>query len=313
MMIEVSPSAAATDSQPSHEKKRPRRKPSSKGPAHTSSRGRPSSGNHNADPRPISATEPGREEEDVSLSNTAPQPQPESTSTIFFGHSRPVPGAAIVTVLVTNTDDDGFTTSTTSTSNTLPRTVSTDWLDRPFVFPPRKLVASNTQHRGQPPPPGSHAPMPRNGQQSRPNNPPRRPHPNQGPYPGHRAPAQFANTASGPAPPGHHHHHHHGQSSRHLAQQAHPQRSRSMHGSATRPQRNPPPVHLVAAPAARFHPYHNQALSHRVHVSDAPPDFRVAESAPIRFDPYAGDPSAGVQPADAPCCGIEGEEGAVDY
>ncbi len=267
-MIEPSPSAdsvaAVADSRPPQKKKRAQHKSSPKSPIHISSNGRPSSRDHDAGPRPIPVipiTQPNYE--DVSPSNAAHQPY--STDTILFGHARPSPGRAVVTVLVANTDEHGFTTCTTSTSDTVPRTVSTDWLDRPFVFPPRKLIA-HPQHGGQPLP-GHRAPMPMHGQQFRRPPPPMHPHHNQGPYPGNRAPPQYVNTARGPAP---FHHNNHGQ-------------------NGFYPQQHRPQTRMVAPPAARFHPY-NQALSHRVHASDPPPpDFRVVDSAPIRFDPYGKD------------------------
>ncbi len=261
MMIEPPPSAdsavVVAGPRPSQKKKRAQHKSSSKGPAHISSNGRPPSRDHDAGPRPI--------------------PEGTGTSPILFGHSRPSPGRAVVTVLVTNTDERGFTTSTSSISDTVPGTVSTDWLDRPFAFPPRKLVA-HPQHGGQPLP-GHRAPMPGNGQQFRHPPPPMHPHNNLAPYPGNRAPVPFVNTAPGPAPFHHHHHHNnHGQHGFHPVQPHHP--------AANHPQRNPPPNRMVAP---RFHPYH-QALSHRVHASHAPPlDFRVVDSTPIRFDPYGKD------------------------
>ncbi len=295
MMIEPSPSAAAAASvagpPPSRKKKRSQHKSSSNGPAHLSSDGRPSSRDHDAAPRPISVTK--LDGGDGSSRNAVHQ----LGSSILFGHARPSPGRAIVSVMVTNTDEHGFTTSTTSTSDTVPCTVSTDWLDRPFVFPPRKLIA-NPQNGGQPFP-SHHAPMPVNGQQFRQNNPPRpmHPHNNQVPYPGNQAPTQFINMAPGPAP----FHNNHGQSISHPVRQVHtqpfhPQPSwNTHHPTANHPQQNPPLTHMVAPPAARFHLY-NQALSHRVHASDAlPPDFRVVNSTPIRFDP-----SACVQAAEAP-------------
>lgn len=286
------PPAAAGGSSPSHKENRALQESSSDGPAHFSSDGRPSSRDHDASPHPISV---------VSLTEVDGEGEPSSNSairsgsTILFGHTRPAPGQATVTVLVTNTDEHGLTTSTTSTSETVRGTVATDWLDRSFALPPRKLVAQ-TQIGGQQFR-GHHAPMPVNGQQFRRVNPPppttaaaahpsMHPHNNRPPFPGNQAPAQFVDNR--------------GQNGFHPARTYHPQPSWNTHPTANHPQQTQPPIRMVPAPATRFHPYNNRAPSHRVHASDAAPspDFRVVDSTPICFDPYPTDPSSCVQAAE---------------
>ena len=309
MMIEPSPSAAAAGSPPPYKEKRPLHalcpvmkqvvslpelESPSNGPAHTSFDGRPSL--HGHDPRPlpipvISLTTPNGENE--SLCEAALRP----VSSIRVGHALPPPGRATVTVLVTNTDENGFSTSTTSTSETAPRAVSTDWLARPFTLPPRMLIAK-TQNGGQPLP-GCHAPMPMVGQQFRQNNPPTttaaaRPfkpaRDNRSPFPGNQAPTPFVNmTPRHPSFPNNH-----GQSSFQPVQPACARPYCPQPSWNTQPiAKHPPPARMVPHPASRI-PHFNQAPSGRVHISEAPPDFRMVNSTPIRFNPYPKDPSGRV-------------------
>ncbi|ERF68123.1 hypothetical protein EPUS_06934 [Endocarpon pusillum Z07020] len=264
----------------------------SNGPARTSFDGRPSS--HGDDSRPlpipvISLTTPNEGNE--SLCEAALRP----LSSIRVGHPLPPPGRATVTVLVTNTDENGRSTSTTSTSETTPRSLSTDWVARPFTPPPRKLIA-NTQHGGQPMP-GYHAPMPVVDQQFRQNNPPTTTaHPfmpardNRSPFLGNQAPTPFVNmTPRHPSFPNNH-----GQNSFQPVQPACAQPYRPQASRNTQPfAEHPPPARMVPRPASHFPPS-NQAPPSRVHTSEAPPDFRMLNSIPIRFNPYLKDASARV-------------------
>ncbi|KAF7514196.1 hypothetical protein GJ744_004521 [Endocarpon pusillum] len=303
LMIEPSPpTAGGGSSPPPHKEKRPLHAPRpvmkqvaslpelespSNGPARTSSDGRPSS--HGDDPPllpipVISLTTP--DEGNQALCEAALRPR----SSIRVGHPLPPPGRATVTVLVTNTDENGFSTSTASTSETTPRTVSTDWVARPFTLPPRRLIA-NTQNGGQPMP-GYHAPTPVVSQQLRQNNPPNTTaHPsmpandNRSPFLGNQAPTPFVNmTPRHPSFPNNH-----GQNGFQLVQPAYAQPYHPQPSPNTRPfAEHPPPARMVARPASRLPPS-NQAPSGRVHASEAPPDFRMLNSNPIRFNPYPKD------------------------
>lgn len=308
LMIEPFPTPAAVGSTPPpYKEKRPLHAPRpamkhevslpelefpSNGPTRTSFDGRPSS--HGDDPRPlpipvISLTTPNDGNE--SLCEAALRP----LSSIRVGHPLPPPGRATVTVLVTNTDENGFSTSTTSTSATTPRSVSTDWLARPFTIPPRKLIAK-TQNGGQPMP-GYHAPIPVVGQQFRRNNPPTTTahpfmptHHNRSPFLGNQAPTPFVNmTPRHPSFPDNH-----GQNSFQPVQPARAQPYRPQPSRNTQPfAEHPPAARMVPLPASRL-PQFNQAPSGRVHTPEAPPDFRMLKSIPIRFNPYAKDASGRV-------------------